>query len=125
MDVTEDDDPLNLQGLLARLFAKEPSEEAHKVIERRLTTARGLWHGDDTDAQVACELLDAFEALLRTATTHGAISQMLHRSMRKVVSEAMDAVDLITQIGIVRATAQGKPTPDEPEWLMRNEKGET
>lgn len=115
-----DDDPLNLRGLLAQLVGKEPSdEERREALDRKLEMASGLWHGDDADAQVARKLLDACGTLLQTAMDHGPISQMVHRSMMKVVNEAMETIDALIKIGVVRATAQGKPTPAEPEWLMR------
>lgn len=118
----------NFIDLFAQFFGgdanDEPSgptqQEASEAVQSKIRTARGLWHGDDADAQVARLTLNACEAYLMSVTEHGAISGMLHRTINGVMNESVKVVDTIARLGVVRSIAQGKPTPDDVEWLRRD-----
>lgn len=117
-----------IEGIFAQLFGDDENEssgeqsrqEARELIGRKITTARALWFGDDADAKVARLVFDACEAFLLSVQGPGAISHMLHSGISPILGEAVKAVDRLARLGVARTVAQGRPTPDDIEWLWKD-----
>lgn len=98
--------------------------EQREVVGRKMDTARRLWHGDDEDAVIARAVLDvcATMILLPLGDPPAKISAPLYRTMTHFLGEAIDTVDELAGLGVVRSAAQQRPTPDDPTWLTQDDR---